>query len=248
MKNYVSDSGAVILAAGEGKRMGGQFKPMIEIGGQSILGRLHISVINAKVEPITVISRQAKKIFESSFPERNYKIQEIPTGTADALMTAKDALKNAKRILVLYGDHPFITTDTINKLFNKSKDTGAEITLATARIIDFEGDNKIFVNFGRVIRENNKIKKIKEFKDASDQERNIKEINPGYYVFKSDWLWSHLEKIENRNVQGEKYITDLIYMAERENLNIEDIQIDPREAMGANSPEELEILKKFAVQ
>ena len=92
-----------------------------------------------------------------------------------------------------------------------------------------------------------KVVKIIELKDATEEEANITEVNPGYYVFKSEWLWPNLEKIKNENAQGEYYLTDLLHLAEKEGVKIENIQIDPIETLGANSKEELEILERFAV-
>ena len=106
---------------------------------------------------------------------------------------------------------------------------------------------KIFLHFARILRSETKIIGIREYKDANENEKNITEVNPGYYVFDAKWLWPHLEKVSNNNAQGEFYLTDLLQMAQKEGAKIESIEINPKEAMGVNSKEELEILEKFAV-
>lgn len=241
-----SDSTAVILAAGLGKRMqSNEPKAMIEVAGKPMLGHLHASAMGANIQATTVISRQTEEIFKSKFPKQPYRIQEVQEGTAHALKAAKDACGNAKRILVLYGDHPFVSSDTIKKLFDKSEETDAEITLASTEVPNFENKYRIFSNFAKILRRNGKIVGIREYKDAKEEEKDLREVNPGYYVFKAYWLWPNLEKIKKDNAQGEQYLTDLVYMAEEQGMKIENIKINPREAVGANSKEELDIIKNW---
>ena len=86
---------------------------------------------------------------------------------------------------------------------------------------------------------------IQEFRDASEEERKIKEVNAGCYVFDAKWLWKNLDKIKNENAQKEYYLTDLIKIAKGENEKVETVNIKPKEALGANTKEELEILENF---
>ena len=86
----------------------------------------------------------------------------------------------------------------------------------------------------------------REYKDASEEERNIKEVNVSCFAFKAPWLWENLENLDqNTNVQKEYYLTDLWEMASASGEKVESMQLDPREALGANSKEELEILEKM---
>ena len=71
-------------------------------------------------------------------------------------------------------------------------------------------------------------------------------MNAGCYIFNAKWLWENLTKIKNENIQNEYYLTDLLKIASEENKKIETVQIEPKEALGANTKEELEILEKFA--
>jgi len=118
--------------------------------------------------------------------------------------------------------------------------------LATVAVKDFKGWRKDFLTFGRFVRDaNGQIEKIIEIKDASEKEKKIKEVNPAYMCFKASWMWGHLKKLQNKNAQGEYYLTDLIKMAFDEKEKISSIKIEDKEALGVNSQEELKRLEKI---
>ena len=140
-----SDSTGVILAAGEGKRMGSDLpKGLINIGGQSALGRLAEVVKGATGNTaIAVVGHKKEEIKKALGNILIYAEQKQQLGTANALLAAKTACAKAQRIVVLYGDHPFVSLRTAKKLLEKSRQTGAEITLASAIVPNFENENKI---------------------------------------------------------------------------------------------------------
>ena len=244
-----NDSVGVILAAVEGKRMGGLPKGLINIGGEPVLGRLAKAIKEATGNTaIAVVGHKQEEIRKALGNILIYAEQKEQLGTAHALLSAKDACASAERIAVFYGDHPFVSVQTMKRLLEKSGQSKAEITLATTMVPNFENEYKIFVNFARILRDDKKITGIREYKDASENEKNIREVNPGYYVFDAKWLWPHLEKVGNNNAQGEYYLTDLLHMAQNDGVKIESIEIPPREAMGANSKEELEILESLVLE
>ncbi len=236
----------VILAAGKGTRMQSTIpKPFINLKGKPILEHLHDSIKETGYETLTVISEEAVDIFKSKFPDLPYYILKEALGTAHAVLAVQKECENAESIVVLYGDHPFVTAPTIKKLIDKSMETGAEITLASTVVPNFENEYKVFSHFGRILRNAGNIIAIREYKDATEGERNVMEVSPGYYVFRASWLWANLPKISNENAKGEYYLTDLLALALKDNKKIEGIQIPVREAMGVNSQEELEILEKL---
>ena len=98
-----------------------------------------------------------------------------------------------------------------------------------------------------MLREDGEVASIREYKDASDVEKEVKEVNAGCYVFEASWLWKNLEKINNDNSQKEYYLTDLLKIAKDEKERIETVKISNQEALAANSKEELAILEKFGV-
>jgi bifunctional UDP-N-acetylglucosamine pyrophosphorylase / glucosamine-1-phosphate N-acetyltransferase len=174
-----------------------------------------------------------------------YVEQKEQLGTGHAVLTAEEAAGEARNILVLQGDMPFISSGTIKNLLERHFHSAAKITVATTVLPDFNDWRGAFMNFGRIVRRAGEII-IREYKDATPAEREVKEVNAGAYVFDAEWLWPSLKKIKNENAQGEYYLTDLLQMASVQKASVKTVQIDPREALGANTLEELEILEKLA--
>lgn len=176
-------------------------------------------------------------------------LQKELLGTGHAVQQAEPSLKDeVENILVLYGDDPLISPETIKTLADTHLAGDAVITMATTRVSDFEGWRASFHDFGRIIRdENNRFVAIREIKDASEEERAIREVNPGIYCFRASWLWPHLEKLRNENVQGEYYLTDLVGMAISESAVVETLEVDPKECLGINSKEQLELVQELLV-
>jgi bifunctional UDP-N-acetylglucosamine pyrophosphorylase/glucosamine-1-phosphate N-acetyltransferase len=116
--------------------------------------------------------------------------------------------------------------------------------MATTKVPDFFDWRANLQNFSRVIRdEEGKIQGTVEWKDASDAEKEILEVNPCYLVFNREWLFNKIKTLSKNNAQGEYYLTDLIKAAFAENAPIETLLIDPMEALGANSKEQLQVLE-----
>ncbi|KKU50454.1 MAG: Bifunctional protein GlmU [Parcubacteria group bacterium GW2011_GWA1_47_10] len=163
------------------------------------------------------------------------------------MLAAKDACGDAENVMVLYVDHPLITPGTIKKLAEKHFQTGPKITMATATVPDFSGWRAfLYTNFSRIVRDDKgEILKDVQFRDATEAEKELREINPCYFCFDAPWLWDKLKNLKTDNDQKQYYLTDLIKLAIKEGEKIETLDIDPREALGANSKEELEILEKM---
>jgi len=149
-------------------------------------------------------------------------------------------------IMVLYGDHPLITTRTIDQLFELHEKETATISLMTTVVPDFEAWREGFTSFGRILRDSGgKISGIREVKDCTEKEKNIHEVNPGYYCFDSQWLWANIDKIKNKNNQKEYYLTDLIEIAVSEREKIVSLKIDAKECLGINTKEQLSFVEKI---
>ena len=105
------------------------------------------------------------------------------------------------------------------------------------------------MHFGRIIKGvNGSVKKIIEFKDATEEERNIKELNLALYAFDAKWLWENINKLENKNTQGEYYLTDLVKIAFEQNQKIESVPVSNIiEGIHPNSKEELQLLEKLSI-
>jgi bifunctional UDP-N-acetylglucosamine pyrophosphorylase/glucosamine-1-phosphate N-acetyltransferase len=241
----------LILAAGHGKRMQSELpKVLMQVKGKSMIRHLLEAVQKSGIDekPVIIVGQKKELVMAELGKIYDYVIQEEQLGTGHAVMCAKEQLGNAEQIIVLYGDQPFTSAETIRKLAQKHTVSGMKITMASVKVPDFEDWRACFTNFSRVIRDKNgKIVRTVEKKDATEEEIKITEVNPCYFCFEASWLWENLEKIKNNNMQKEYYLTDLIKIATEEKIEIESIEIEPHEALGANSKEELGILERFAV-
>ncbi|MES2023281.1 MAG: NTP transferase domain-containing protein [Patescibacteria group bacterium] len=243
----------LILAGGKGKRMQSDLpKVLAPLKGKPMIKHLLESIEKANINDIDnntgiIVGHKKELVIEELGDKYEYIVQNEQLGTGHAVMCANESCKNADHILVLQGDMPLISENTVKNLVDKHLKENAKITFATTTLPDFEDWKKSFLSFGRILRKDGKVAGIKEYRDANDEEKNIKEVNAGCYVFDAQWLWKNLEEIKNENSQKEYYITDLFHIAAKNNEKIETVEINPREALGANSKEELEILEGFSI-
>lgn len=235
----------IVLAAGHGKRMGnnGVPKVLLPFKGKPVIEHLLKAIKKTQLckKPIIVIGVQANKVKRVLGSGYTYVFQEEQLGTAHAVSCCKNILKDRfKHILVLYGDHPLLTAETIKKIINKHISSGNILTMATFKIADFNSWRHTFFEWGRIIRDKQrKISAIVEYKDADIKQRLIREVNPSYFCFKNRWLWDNLDKISNQNSQKEYYLTDIVQIATSQKLPITSVEINPIEALGINTPEQL---------
>ncbi len=242
----------VILAAGKGNRMNSDIpKFLYKVGGETSLQRILKNVAWGTKDPIVVISRDNEKIIKETWPGVTYAIQEKQLGTGDAVRSVKEGLKDrsfAENIMVLPVDHPLMSEKMLQNFWNVHKSNNAVITIVTVVTPDFLGDHEPFSRDGRILRDkDNNIQGIVEYKDASDEERNIKEVNTAICCFKTKWLWDNINALKNENKSGEFYLTDMVQIAASQNIPIYSyIAPDFKEGTGFNTQEQLEILQKFA--
>lgn len=247
--DVMDDLKIVILAAGKGKRMQSLGydlpKSLIPIHGRPMIEYLIEAVRNAKVDgdPIIVTAPDNRDLFCERLGETacSFVIQEEPLGTGHAVMCAEPQLNGADHVMVLYGDHPTISAETIRRLADEHRASGATLTMMTVTFPDFEGWRQWFSNFGRILRdESDRVVRIVEAKDATDEEKRITEVNPAYMVFRRDWLCENMKRLTNKNAQGEYYLTDLVRLAVDQREPIHTMRIhNAIEAIGINTPEQL---------
>ena len=239
----------LILAGGQGKRMESDLpKVLVPLAGKPMIKWLLESIERSLVDPRPTIVVGYKKdlVMHELGSAYDYVVQEEPHGTAHAVQAAEKIFTGkSQHVLVLAGDSPFTSAENIKKIADKHLKSGMKISMATATVPDYNEWHAAFLNFGRILRKDGKIIGIKEYKDATPDEREIREVNTSCYVFESDWLWENLRKVTNENAQAEYYLTDLIKIAVDEGVEIESIDIFPKDALGANSKEELELLEKL---
>lgn len=228
---------SVILAAGEGTRMKSKLSKVLhKVCGKPILEYVIKASEGAGTEKNIVIVGHGGEMVKEYFKEEPiiFKDQpigeDVPYGTGFAVMQAVEHIEDDSTVVILYGDTPLITESTINKLMNYHNENEFQGTVLTAIL-----DNP--TGYGRIIRENTgEILKIVEEKDASQDEKKIKEINSGIYCFKGKLLKYALGKINNNNAQNEYYVTDVIGILKEEGHKVGAYIIeDANEIHGVNS-------------
>ncbi len=183
------------------------------------------------------------KLVQSALKEEPVEcvLQLQQLGTAHAVLQCRDTLQNFNgNILILYGDVPLITVETLAKLLSVHDEQDSLGTILTADLSDPKG-------YGRVIRDvNGNLSKIVEEKDATEEERAIQEINSGIYVFKSWTLFNLLPMVGNNNSQNEYYLPDVLnlILEKSEKVAIEKIN-NSFEIQGVNNPEQLSEMKGY---
>jgi bifunctional UDP-N-acetylglucosamine pyrophosphorylase / glucosamine-1-phosphate N-acetyltransferase len=238
----------VILAAGKGRRMGDIDLPKVlfPLHGKPLIFPLLEQVSKLSTHPaVIVVGFKRGEVMKVLGPRYTYAFQKEQLGTAHAVWCAKPKI-NSKNILVLNGDMPFMKASSMEKLINLHQEQKPVISMFTSFVPDFKGALASLDNYGRIIRDSyGNIVKVTEYKDATEQERKIKEVNPGIYVFNAEWLWSHIDLINNNNAQNEFYLTDIIEVAISESFPIRSIPIGPAEVIGINTMSQLEIGHKI---
>ena len=243
----------IILAAGKGNRMQNELpKVLMPVGGKPMIERLLESVGKSGIgdHPVVVVGYKKEEVMKELGNNYEYAVQEEQLGTGHAIMSTENLLKgNTDNVMVLPSDHPFITEETIKKLAERHLESGAKITMATTKLPDFKNWRFAFyTSFSRIIRdESGRIVRDVQFRDATEEEKKIKEVNPIFFCFEAKWLWKNLKNLKTDNDQKQYYQTDLIKLAMQQGEKIESIDIDPREALAANTKAELEILEKLVV-
>lgn len=242
----------VILAAGKGKRMGADFpKTLTPVGGKPILQYLYESIRVSGIDgdPIVVVGPERPQLCETFGGMCSYVVQEEQLGTGHAVHRAQEAAQDADALIVLYGDHPFVSAQTLRALAALHREQEAVVTIMTTTVPSYEGLYRAYVHWGRILRsEHGTLIGIREYKDANESERLIRELNPALYCFQTDWLWKNIGKLENTNASQEYYLTDLIELAVGQKHPIASVSLPPEEAVGINTPEEREIAEAFLLK
>ncbi len=231
---------AIILAGGKGTRMSApaeKNKVMFEIGGKPIISYPVNLLKSIGVEkPIVVVGYARESIMNYLKDSVEYAIQEQYVGTGDAVKSALPLIRpDTKYVIVLYGDHStFYTKQVLQDLLDHEEKTQAALTLITTHT-DPKG-------YGRVVRnDQGKMIGIVEEKNATEEQRAIREINTGNGVFLSSVLKRFLPQITPNELTHEYYFPDVIELSVKNGLPVETLIVeDSAVAIGVNTPEQLQ--------
>jgi bifunctional UDP-N-acetylglucosamine pyrophosphorylase / glucosamine-1-phosphate N-acetyltransferase len=223
----------VILAAGEGKRMRSrQPKVLHRLCGRPLIA-YPLRIARTLADRIVlVVPPQADEVVQVAGADVRAVVQRERLGTGHAVLQARDEC-GLGPILVLPGDMPLLTVETIERLVTHHGATGAAVTILTANV-----DNP--TGYGRVLRQRGRVARVVEERDATDDQRKVTEINTAVYCFDARRLWAALDEVRPDNDQGEYYLTDVIGILSRTGARIETVMVsDAMQAQGVNDRRQL---------
>ncbi|WP_444685768.1 bifunctional UDP-N-acetylglucosamine diphosphorylase/glucosamine-1-phosphate N-acetyltransferase GlmU [Alkalicoccus luteus] len=223
---------AVVLAAGKGTRMKSSlYKVLHPVGGKPMVQHVTDQLQQCGLEKmVTVVGHGADTVKEQLGSVTDYVLQAEQLGTGHAVMQAEEQLGGKSgTTLVVCGDTPLLTAETLQNLLGSHESKQAKATILTAHAENPAG-------YGRVIRDGaGKVVKIVEQKDASEEEKQVQEINTGTYCFDNEALFDTLRRVGNDNAQGEYYLPDVIEILQEQGEPVFAHQSsDFHETMGVN--------------
>lgn len=229
----MKDLTVVILAAGEGKRMRSrQPKVLHPLCGRPLLayGLRTARVLADRIA--LVVGPDAERVRAAAGEGVTIVEQRERLGTGHAVLQARPACGEGT-ILVLPGDTPLLSSETLERLVRHHRAVGAVATLLTAVVDRPQG-------YGRILRQGGRVKRIVEDRDATDDQKKITEINTSVYCFEAKRLWKALAEVKSDNDQGEYYLTDVVGILAKAGGRVEAVVApDPAEALGINDRKQL---------
>jgi len=232
----MSDLQAIIMAAGLGTRMKSRTaKVLHRAAGRPLIDYVvDLAIEISDAPPVVIVGHQREAVQQHLGDRARYAVQDEQLGTGHAVQQAIDHVKGAREVLILSGDVPLTRRETLQRLIEEHRRSGNALTLLTMSLDDP-------ALYGRIVRDpSGAVVKIVEAKDANDEQRKIREVNAGIYLFDGKHLAGNLKRLSTHNAQGEYYLTDLIGMLREGGHRVGAIVTDdPIEALGVNSRAEL---------
>jgi bifunctional UDP-N-acetylglucosamine pyrophosphorylase / glucosamine-1-phosphate N-acetyltransferase len=237
--SHVPRVAVAIMAAGKGTRLKSQLpKVLHEAGGKPLLE--HVIRAAARVVPakniFAIIGHEAERVRAAmQHTGVNFVLQAEQRGTGHALMSAREAITGYDHVIVLSGDAPMISAETIGQLRDFHLDEQAAMTLLSA---EFENPT----GYGRVLRKGKsaEVSGIVEEKSASPAQKKIREINSGFYVFDVKQLYDHIDKLSTANAHSEYYLTDMAEVLRKARQRVVAFKTkNPSEVLGGNTRAEM---------
>jgi len=234
---------AIVLAAGEGKRMKSSLPKVLHtLGGKPLLGyvleTLKVSGIDSVVVVIGPNAEQVESVASQTYVEASISVQSERLGTAHAVLAAREHISRHSdgEILVLFGDTPFLSTETIGKMRQEIAD-GLDVVVSGF----YPEDNR---GYGRLIMEDGGLIAIREERDATSAQKEIRLCNGGIMGFSAGNCLDLLTQVDCDNAQGEYYLTDTPEIACQMGLRTGVVEVEEREVLGVNTADQLLELEK----
>jgi bifunctional UDP-N-acetylglucosamine pyrophosphorylase/glucosamine-1-phosphate N-acetyltransferase len=223
---------AVILAAGQGTRMKSNMPKVLHklLGKPMAWYTLEEARKVTHATPVMVIGHGADQVRQTLGGQAEYALQQPRLGTGHAVMQAEPLLAGkTDLVLVIYGDMPLLTAQTLGNLVVKAQSHASPVSMLTVTTDETRG-------FGRILRDTRgQVSGIVEEAQATAEQLNIHELNPGVYCFRDTWLWPALKRIP-LSPKGEYYLTDLVGMSVAEGKVVQTLNVDdPNEVIGINT-------------
>ncbi len=238
----------VILAAGKGTRMKSDTpKVLHSLAGRPLIEHILAAVDHLAAATTTLVVGHGADLVRTALaarPNLQYVVQSPQLGTGHALQQAEPVLKGRKgNVLLLYADVPLLEPGTLLRLLEAHRNEKAAMTVLTAELSDPYG-------YGRIVRDSQgQIDRIIEERDASSEQRAIREINSGIYALSMGPLFQHLNQLATDNSQAEYYLTDLVGMYRQEGLRVDALCLDTADELrGVNSRLDLAELSQIVRQ
>ncbi|MDR3210596.1 MAG: NTP transferase domain-containing protein [Planctomycetota bacterium] len=230
---------ACVLAAGKGTRMGGERpKVLFEANGKPLLEWVLSALSEAGVDDCVAVVGFGKDQVVAKLPTGVRWVEQSPQlGTGHAVRCARGAFQDqAEDIIVACGDMPLVAAKSYQRLVESRRQSGSDAVILTVAI-------ELESHFGRVVANpSGAVERIVEYKDANPSERGCLVGNTGVYCFRPSLLWPALERISNKNVQGEYYLTDVISVLVGDGRRVTALPSEiPGEELGVNTPQDLEL-------
>jgi bifunctional UDP-N-acetylglucosamine pyrophosphorylase/glucosamine-1-phosphate N-acetyltransferase len=238
---------AIILAAGKGTRMKGDLPKVVHpVGGRPMVCAVVDACESIGCKPVVAVVGYKQELVREALADYasvRFAVQEQQLGTGHAVLSAEGTLAGLSPdtdIFVLCGDGPLIRPQTLRELLERHRSAGASATLATSIIEDPTG-------YGRIVRDDaGRFREIVEHKNASPEQRQIREVNPSYYIFRLGELLSSLRRVQRNPLSGEYYLTDTLALLLAEGKRVEVIpSVPPEDVLSINTPEDLAVVDRL---
>lgn len=236
-----SPPAAIVLAAGKGTRMKADLPKVVhEVGGRPMVCAVVDACLDAGCSRVVAVVGYRQELVRAAlagYDRVEFALQEPQLGTGHAAQCAEPLVRGVTEVLVLAGDGPLVRASTLTAILERHRAAGAAATLATSVIDDPTG-------YGRIVRDAaGRFREIVEHKNATAEQRRIREVNPSYYCFDRAALFGALKRVERNQASGEFYLTDVLGVLLASGARVEVVPaVPPEDVLSINTPEELDVV------